>query len=150
MFFSSVPELSNTVPSISFLTIQPSDNRNCIITYRKVFSWPLPVRFLHLFQVIFSQQWPRTNTVGWRVPGWVSIINSSELPFECKQQVSNSLGSICCAECFPQKVAWDTLTLSGGLDWDFCWIPLRLQRRPAEIWYISHWFLPASYIFNLM
>lgn len=72
-------------------------------------------------QVIFSQQWPRTNTLGWRVPGQESIINFSELLLECKQQVSNSLGSICCAECFPQKVAGDTLTLSQGYAEDFCW-----------------------------
>lgn len=38
-------------------------------------------------QDIFSKQWPRTNTLGLRVSlRWVSVINSSELPLECKQQ----------------------------------------------------------------
>ena len=58
----------------------------------------------------------------------VSIVNPNEPSLEWKPQVSIHSGSICGAECFPQKVAWDTLTLSGRLDWDFCWIPSRLQR----------------------
>lgn len=64
--------------------------------------------------LVLSQWCPWTNAQGWRVPGQESIINSSELLLACEQQVSNSLGSICCTECFPQKVARDALTLSGG------------------------------------
>lgn len=90
-------------------------------------------------QVIFSKQWPRTNALGLRVGlRWVSIINSSELPLECKHQVSNSLGSICCAECLPQKVAGDTLTLSERVECDFCRISFRRLRRPAaDLTYLS-------------
>lgn len=85
------------------------------------FSWLLLllVRFFQLFKSYSVSTGPEQNSLGWRVLGWVSIINSSGLPLECKQQVSNSLGSICCAECFPQKVAWDSLTLSRGLEGDF-------------------------------
>lgn len=40
--------------------------------------------------------------------------------------------------CFAQTLAWDTLTLSRGLDWDVCRIPLRLQRKSVNlIIYIS-------------
>lgn len=141
MSFSSVVASCHTVPFINFW----SANRHITEIASSLIERLLADLF-HWGTSSCSKSYPVSSgpeqILGWRVPGWVSIINSSELPLECNQQVSNSLESICCAECFPQKVAWGTLTLSRGLDWDISWIPLSPPRSPAEIWHVSHRLLP--------